>query len=407
MSRNLSICFVSQEYPEETGWGGIGTYTWEIAHGLARMGHRIIVVSRALHKEQLYLESDNVLVYRILPHLSLDAFPVIWRFNRIWEGYHLAIALKLNKLINQHPIDIIEVPAIHGETILFQYSHPSFPVVVRIHSCMPKAMKLSGSRSRAALRVSLWCERRAVAMAHGLTAPSHSIVRDNFPYLPIKRDVPLQIIPNPVDTNLFAPAACKFACDKVKLLYVGRIEQRKGAHILAKAIPLILLQHPETQFIFAGRDGQSPDGGSMKNWILDTLPPFVRPNIVFLDHLPRQEIISLYQEATIVTSLSVNESFGYVCVEAMASEKLLISTRSGGPEEIVEDGRTGFLVPVNDSVALANKVVEALNDRPRIRAMGGEGRQKVLNEYSTEVVAMRTTEFYNSVLRKARRYDHN
>src|SRR5262245_29235556 len=83
----LSICFVSQDYPEETGWGGIGTYTYEMAHGLARAGHKIVIVSRALTDAQHYFEADGVEVFRILPSVNLDSTPVVWRLNRWWEGY--------------------------------------------------------------------------------------------------------------------------------------------------------------------------------------------------------------------------------------------------------------------------------------------------------------------------------
>src|SRR4051794_34591509 len=59
----LSICLVSQEYPEETGWGGIGTYTHELAHSIARAGHRVCVVSRTRLRERVDREDDGVLVY--------------------------------------------------------------------------------------------------------------------------------------------------------------------------------------------------------------------------------------------------------------------------------------------------------------------------------------------------------
>src|SRR2546425_10461353 len=103
----LNICFVSQEYPAETGWGGIGTYTYEMARGLARAGHQVIVVSRALDHPQHYFEDDGVEVYRIVPSLNLDSSPVLWRLNKWWEGYRLAVAIKLKQILRQERIDII------------------------------------------------------------------------------------------------------------------------------------------------------------------------------------------------------------------------------------------------------------------------------------------------------------
>ncbi len=82
----LSLCLVSQEYPEETGWGGIGTYTHELAHSLARAGHRVCVVARTRQHERIEHEADGVDVYRTLPRLNLDGVPGIWRLNRACDG---------------------------------------------------------------------------------------------------------------------------------------------------------------------------------------------------------------------------------------------------------------------------------------------------------------------------------
>src|SRR5262245_23267346 len=149
----LAICFVSQEYPEETGWGGIGTYTYELAHSLARMGQRVCVVSRTRGSERIEQEADGVEVHRILPRLALGGVPGLWRLNRIWEGYQLAVALRLHLLLRERAIDIIEAPALHGETALFQRLWPRVPVVVRIHSSMQQVMRLNGVPDRLPLRI--------------------------------------------------------------------------------------------------------------------------------------------------------------------------------------------------------------------------------------------------------------
>src|SRR6266851_4763192 len=130
----MQICFVSQEYPEETGWGGIGTYTFEMAHALARTGHKAIVVSRALSHPQHYFEDDGVEVYRILPSLDLASTPVLWRLNRWWEGYRLAVAIKLKQILRERKIDLIESPELHAEPLLHSLSHSKPPLVVRLHS---------------------------------------------------------------------------------------------------------------------------------------------------------------------------------------------------------------------------------------------------------------------------------
>ena len=397
----MNICFVSQEYPEETGWGGIGTYTREMAHGLAKIGHTVCVISRALKKRQVYREADGVTIYRILPRFNISRIPMLWRSNRVWEGYHLAIALQLQKTIREQYINIVEAPALHGETTFFQFLRRKIPVVVRIHSCMPKAMELNNVPWHLPLWKSHWCERQAVSLAHGLTAPSQAIVRDNLPHLPMRCRV--HVIGNPIDTDMFhPPAANQGRANDKNILFVGRIDQRKGVHILGQAIPSVWNHNPEVLFTFVGKDGRSPDGESMIKWISMRVPADKRNQLNFIDHLPRQDVISLYQKALLVILPSVWEPFGYICTEAMACGKPLVATRSGGPEEIIVDGRTGFLIPPNDPFSLAEKIIESLSDETRLRSIGREARESILKQYRTDVIVKKMVDYYRSVIERSK-----
>jgi glycosyltransferase involved in cell wall biosynthesis len=397
--KRLVICLVSQEYPEETGWGGIGSYTHEMAHGLAEAGHRVLVVSRALQREQVYEEEGGVTVHRVLPRLSINRVPVLWRLNRFWEGHELAVACKLRALVREHKVDIIEAPALHGETVLFQHwPWGQVPVVVRIHSCLQRVMALNRIENRAGLQISHWCSRRAVSRACGLTAPSRAVVEQNLSHLPIQAGK-VRVIPNPINArSFFTPGDAPQ--EEPMVLFVSRLDQGKGAHVLGQAIPLVWEREARLRFLFAGRDGEAPDGTSMREWILRQLPEAKHGQVEFVDHVPRKALVALYRKASVVVFPSFFESFGYICVEGMACEKVVIATRSGGPEEIIEDGKTGFLVPPGDPHALAEKVVEVLQDARRRREVGQAARQQVLRYYDSAEVSRQMAEYYLSVVER-------
>lgn len=393
----LSICYVSQEYPEETGWGGIGAYTYEMAHGLARAGHQVTVLARALSREQCYEEADGVTVYRVLPRLSLGRVPLLWRFNRLWEGYHLAVGLRLRQLVRDWRVDLIEAPALHGEPILYQWLPQHVPVVIRIHSCQPKELALNNIPNRLPLRKSWWLQRQSVTRAHGLSAPSRAIVKDNLNYLPFKNCDSVKVVPNPIDAHRFRPASDMQTSHRLEVLYVGRLQLRKGVHVLGQAIPLVWQDLPEAHFTFVGRDGLGPEGGSMREWIMARVPQD-HNRVTFIPAVPRANIADFYQRASVVVFPSLWEPFGYVCTEGMACGKPVISTRSGGPEEIVEDGKTGFLVPPGDVQTLADKIVQ-VGAEPALRSeVGRAARQVILHKYDTPVVVGQMTAYYQSLL---------
>ena len=119
----------------------------------------------------------------------------------------------------------------------------------------------------------------------------------------------------------------------------------------------------------------------------------------FLDHLQRSNLVSLYQESDLVVFPSLRESFGYICVEAMACGKAVIATYCGGPEEIIDDGKTGFLVSPGNTMELAEKICLVLRDSFVRQTVGAAAREKILNRYESSVVAKQIETLYLSVIK--------
>jgi starch synthase len=119
--------------------------------------------------------------------------------------------------------------------------------------------------------------------------------------------------------------------------------------------------------------------------------------------LPRPEVVQLLSHATVFVCPSVYEPFGLINLEAMACELPVVATSVGGIPEIVVDGVTGYLVPVPDGEkglgsALSERVNAVLGDPARARAMGKAGRQRVLQHFTWEAIAIKTAELYDALV---------
>jgi len=397
-SELLSICFVSQEYPEETGWGGIGTYTFEMAHGLARAGHRVIVISRAVDQPRNYVEADGVEVYRVLPSLNLDSTPILWRVNRFWEGYRLAVALQLKRILRNRQIDIIETPELHAETLLHSFFNARPPLVVRMHSGTGVVLNFEPDHStqqRFNARLENWLIKKA---AH-ITSPSHALLNASSTGRASQR---FNVIANPVDVNRFKPAAQPRASDaSPNVICVGRPRHLKGIHILAQAIPLIWEANPEVNFTFVpapmGKGGGSPSDSYREilgNLITDRRVRIVAP-------VPRAELPQLYVDATLCVVPSLWEGFGYVCAEAMACGLPVVASRTGGLEEIVEEGQSGVLIEPGNVAELAQAVVSLLSDPERCARLGVSARKRIVEQFSSPVIAARMADLYQEIVQEA------
>jgi glycogen(starch) synthase len=393
----LSICFVSQEYPEETGWGGIGTYTYEMAHGLARAGHKAVVVSRALNHPQHYFEADGVEVYRILPSLNLDSVPLLWRFNRWWEGYRLAVAMKLKQILREQPIDIIESPELHAEPLLHSIASSRPPLVVRLHSGSRVVMNFEtnhSSQARLNRRVESWLIRKA---AH-VTSPSAAL-RDSLNGDRASRR--LTVIPNPVDIDHFKPNSDWQASGlPPNILCVGRPRFLKGIHVLGQAIPKVWETIPEAAFTFVpapmGKGGGSPRDGYCE--FLGSLIEDSRVRIV--DPVSRAQMPDVYRSATVCVVPSLWEGFGYVAAEAMACGAAVIASRAGGLAEIIEDSKSGMLVEPGNAEELAAAIVSLISDAKRRSAMVAAARKRIVDNFSRPVIAARMADLYGRLVQE-------
>jgi glycosyltransferase involved in cell wall biosynthesis len=159
------------------------------------------------------------------------------------------------------------------------------------------------------------------------------------------------------------------------LLFVAKhLFAAKGGHLLLEAFDIAQRSLPELTLFIVG------DKRSRK------LVPQHR-NIRVRAHLSWEELESLYRDVTLLVQPMLNDPWGQVYLEALASRTPVIGLRRNGLPEIVGDGKYGFLVDEPDPRALAATILEALSDPARLARMGTEGQRHVLTRYSWDRVA--------------------
>jgi glycosyltransferase involved in cell wall biosynthesis len=135
-----------------------------------------------------------------------------------------------------------------------------------------------------------------------------------------------------------------------------------------------------------------------KDWLNHELQRWgVADGVDYVGEVGLRELVRLYQEADAVLLSSRQEGFGLVLAEAMACETPVVATRCGGPEDVVRDGETGFLVPCDDPVTMANAIEHLLRDDRLRRRMGEAARVHVCRSFSLDVVGARILDVYRQV----------
>ena len=176
--------------------------------------------------------------------------------------------------------------------------------------------------------------------------------------------------------------------DKTYLLYVGRLTEIKGVHVLIKAFITIHAQLPNTRLIIAG---SSFFEGAAKTDYEQSLVELAKPvnhAIIFTGFMPHEKLKYLYSAADIVVFPSIwQEPFGLVMLEAMASGTCLISSAVGGVPEILKNGVNGLLVNAGDADNLAKVAVETLTNSLLKNQMEHAARQMILAGYTWKRLA--------------------
>jgi len=410
-SDRLSICLVSEEYPPDTGWGGIGAYMYNLAAGLSKEGHKVTVITLAREKEET-IRHDNITVFRIndsfvrgFSKWILKMFKLIEFVHSYWAQklkFAWLVKCKIKDLVKKNEIDVIECPEYDGVAVFITF-FTKIPIVVKIHTPIALNYLLNNIKIDFGIKAISFMEKASVILADSVISPSKQM------YLKVKTNwmsyiSKVNILPNPIDQNEFKPF--NISIEKNSILYTGRLEMRKGVHDLVQAFCMVKKIIPDATLYLAGHD--------TKTFLLDGKEVFFKDffekmningrvvkDIKLLGRMNRDELIRILNKSNICVFPSIEfENFPYTCLEAMSCGRPVIVSRCGGFPEMVEDGKNGIIFPKGDTQKLSQAIVNLLKDPLKSQEMGQNGRQRVLNEYSIDAISRRNVLHYKEVIFK-------
>ena len=290
----------------------------------------------------------------------------------------------------------------------------ALPLVITVHSLEPlrpwKREQLAGG-----YEFSLWVEKTALEMADAIIAVSgetkHDIER-LFNVDPSR----VHVIHNGIDLNQYrkidsSGALERYGVDPAKpyLLFVGRITRQKGVQHLVRAIQFM---DRDFQIVLCAAAPDTPQLADEVRIAVERAQA-KRPGIIWINEMvDQQAACELYSHAAVFICPSIYEPFGIINLEAMACETSVVASAVGGIKEVVVEGETGFLVPIeqmNNSPFeaidpekfardLAERVNELMRDPQLRKRFGKAGRRRVEEKFSWAAIAEQTKTLYASLL---------
>ena len=209
------------------------------------------------------------------------------------------------------------------------------------------------------------------------------------------------VIPYGVDTQKFNTTIDRDAArhklgitgnDPIILLYLGRMNRDMGLHVFLQAIPELLKRDESLRIVIAGERGElTPGANKMSNDFKD--------RILVEERVPYSGLEEYYAVASIVVVPTIGDRAcgSLSSIEAMACGKAVIGSRAGGIPEIVQDGKTGILIPPKDPIALSWAVWELSRHESLMNRMGALGRQRAVSHFSQSTANAKIENVFQAV----------
>src|SRR5690606_11235525 len=207
----------------------------------------------------------------------------------------------------------------------------------------------------------------------------------------------IRVIPNSVDVEVFSPVS-EVGPEPSSILYFGTIIRKKGVLELGPIFEQVLRSHPAATLFIAGNDVVDTQTFlSTRALLMDSFSAEASRRVKWLGPLPYSRIRDRIARSQGVVLPSYAEALPMAWLEAMAMEKALVTSNIGWAREVMVDGETGYKAAPDDHSRFADRILNLLENPATAEKMGKAARQRVVENFSSEVIALRNLEFYKSI----------
>lgn len=375
----MRICMISSELPPISG--GVAYYVYNLSKKLVERKHDVSIITPKRNSGQKTLEFVEGIRVRRVPYCRFYPFHVS------------LLKLQVNKLFKslENEFDIVHV---HSPMPL--PVRTSLPIVTTVHT----PMRIDARHHEIIDLMSLLekmqsaivyppAEQELFRISRRITAVSRTVASELGEYgLDAAK---ITVVANGVDPQSFFPCR-QNNNDEEYVLYTGGLKARKGLFDLIQCASYVNKTRPGTKFILCGR-------GPYRKKIENAVAKMgLEKQVVFTGYVSRNDLINLYQNASVQVVPSHYEGMPTVLLEAMSCGLPVVATDIGGNNEVVNSGVNGFLVPPKSPEVMAEAVVRLLDNVSFRENMGKVARNTILMHYTWDKVADRTLECYESVI---------
>ncbi|MGD0321362.1 MAG: glycosyltransferase [Acidimicrobiales bacterium] len=399
----LHVCYLTQEYPPKRV-NGIGRVVHLLATGMAGTGHVIHVLTQGEGTPRVDLE-EGVWVHRLaIAEHTAPTDPKVPA--RLW-AYSATMCEELRRIHAHRPIDVVQAPNWDSEGIAAELDG-RFRVVIGLYTPLKTLTRVDRLFAEAlegddpTLRDMVDLERYVYEHAGGILACGPAVIDEvetEYEIVLDRRFVGLVPHGLPDPTLGVRPAERP---GKVNVLFVGRLEARKGIDTLLECVCQLAQEFDDVVFTVVGDDSLPASGGTTFRRAFEASANYARGRVQFTGPVDDDLLRRFYAGCDILVVPSRFESFGLILLEAMMFSKPVVASAVGGIGEVVADGESGILVPPGDVAELSAALARLIRSPELRREMGSHGRRRFEECFRSSVMVQGAEAFYRQLIRSSR-----
>ncbi|MGC8880077.1 MAG: glycosyltransferase [Anaerolineae bacterium] len=385
----MKICFVTTNFPRHVN-DSEGTFVWEAARAIARLGHRVRVVAQHWPGSPTHEWMENIEVFRPRYWWPESAemlrqpgggLPIVWRRSRLARIQVLPFIVVHTMAVARRARDC---DIIHAQwTLSAAAAWLSRPwhgrlIVATLHG--------SDIFQVITKRWGTWLTRLVLQHCDRITAVSRALA-DATEAIGLPATA-ITVIPNGVDLAQFTPS---YQTRAPVIVYVGSLIPRKGVIYLLKAMAQLVPTHPSLRLVIVGEGVEKP---SLQR---DACELGIATRVSFVGEASREHVRSWMQQAKVFVLPSTEEGFGVVLLEALACGTPIVASQVGGICDVVTP-EVGILVPPGDPDALAAAIAQLIGDEKRWMECSLNARKRAEELYGWHRIALRYLDLYQDLL---------
>jgi glycosyltransferase involved in cell wall biosynthesis len=375
----MKICMIlSVPFPPNEG---IGYYTYNLSKKLLEKGHEIVVITRGSSKKTQTEIFDSIEIIRA-PYVPI--YPFYLKIHGIF----------VNKVLKslESNIDLV-----HIHTPLSPFVKTSLPIITTVHTPMltdyrqVEIKSIYSLLSKISARfISYPLEKKLIQSSDVITTVTKSVAQELKEFYFDSKSI--NVVENGVDEKIFYPKKEKSEKNIKYAMFVGRIDREKGLFDLVECGRYICKERPELYFIIAGK------GRDLNKLIKKIKNAGLQDRFIFLGQVNKDNLVKLYQNATLFILPSYHEGLPSVVLEAMSCSLPVIVTDVRGNRDLITQGENGIIIPPKEPKKIAEAINMLLGDKKLRQYLGENARNTIIKNYTWDIIANKMLNYYESLI---------